>query len=75
MVKIEEVKNVHGCISAVFVRDNNGDILRSYCHGSKPCVILDHRTGKYHIVEDTPLTELNGVSVMEYEKKIYGTVV
>lgn len=74
MVTIEEAKNVHGNIYAVFARDSHNNIMRAYCVGSTKVIISDDRTGKYHVVEDTPLKELTKETVQEYEKTVYRSV-
>lgn len=70
-MRIEENKNTNGKIVSVFVRDMCRNILRAYCVGSNGAIISDDRTGKYHVVEDTPLKELSSTTVREYEKKVY----
>lgn len=70
-MRIEENKNTNGKIVSVFVRDMCRNILRAYFVGSNGVILSDDRTGKYHVVEDTTLTELSGSAVREYEKNVH----
>lgn len=73
-MRIEENKNQNGKIFSIFVRDMCHNVLRAYCVGSTGKILVDDRTGKYHVVDDTTIPELTTSAVIEYERVVYRSV-